>query len=518
MKSDYLIINTYINNATKGIKDRQTEIEIKDELFSHLIEIYERNIALGMDDVDAQTDAVSHMGESEAIAESFKKLYPISILKYFEKIAWVTACPLLYTFSNNDSFIPLLLLIIMLYGLCYLRKIDKLFNISLAFNVINIVIQVIFTFLMTVLLIDQNILKISVLLYYTLNMVTYILILFCLYKYKKKLNAPKYHFILAAISIVLVIATNIIMFFATVNDITELRFLVLATSILPCAVVYTTIKDLSTLSFNIKTTKHLLRNYLICLLAFIGMMIGFNYAGYLNDSSTTEYIIDDTNVSVTEIKENMISLGLPREIADDLPESEILKYKNATELEIEQCDDYNEIISNEEGYEDEALYTVYYFTINKNVEYIEMRVLFDIDRFEEYDSKLYTKIAFDSFDYDTFEPSTSDLFCKMLCNIDGVTRELPPIFNEVMQDDSFKDIVHIYGFVRNSENYRAYIAHNIKKYAEDERIIIRHDYNQFSMQKLNEVHEKYWSSLYHSFYGGIDNPLYREKMNEGTYD
>ena len=78
MKKEYLILDAYIKTVSKEIKDRKVKRELKEELFSHLIEIYERNIALGMSDEDAQKDAVSHMGDSEAVAETFKKLYPIS--------------------------------------------------------------------------------------------------------------------------------------------------------------------------------------------------------------------------------------------------------------------------------------------------------------------------------------------------------------------------------------------------------------------------------------------------------
>ena len=56
MKNEMKILNTYINNVCKGIRDRKVKNELKDELLSHLLEIYERNIALGLSDEDAQKD------------------------------------------------------------------------------------------------------------------------------------------------------------------------------------------------------------------------------------------------------------------------------------------------------------------------------------------------------------------------------------------------------------------------------------------------------------------------------
>ena len=50
MKKEMKILNTYIDNVCKGIRDRKVKNELKDELLSHLLEIYERNIALGLSD------------------------------------------------------------------------------------------------------------------------------------------------------------------------------------------------------------------------------------------------------------------------------------------------------------------------------------------------------------------------------------------------------------------------------------------------------------------------------------
>ena len=103
MKKEYLIIDTYIDNVCKGIENRKVKREITDELSSHIMELYERNIALGMSDDDAQKDAVSHMGDSEAVSKTFRKLYPISTIKYLKQRALILIAPLLITalFSNQ---------------------------------------------------------------------------------------------------------------------------------------------------------------------------------------------------------------------------------------------------------------------------------------------------------------------------------------------------------------------------------------------------------------------------------
>ncbi len=90
MEQEYLILETYIKNVCKGIKDKEARNEIKDELLSHMLEIYDINIALGLNREEAQKDVVSHMGDSGAISKTFTQLYFVNtivlVLKYVARI------------------------------------------------------------------------------------------------------------------------------------------------------------------------------------------------------------------------------------------------------------------------------------------------------------------------------------------------------------------------------------------------------------------------------------------------
>ena len=76
----FIVKHGYYHNAEDTevfgwyfISTRTSEsLEVTDELFSHMMETYERNIALGMSDNEAQKDAVSRMGDEDAIAKTFK--------------------------------------------------------------------------------------------------------------------------------------------------------------------------------------------------------------------------------------------------------------------------------------------------------------------------------------------------------------------------------------------------------------------------------------------------------------
>ncbi len=90
MNEEYTILEAYIKNVCKGIKDKEAKSDIRDELLSHMLEIYDTNIALGLSHDEAQKDVVRHMGEGDAISKTFKQLYFVNtivlILKYFSKV------------------------------------------------------------------------------------------------------------------------------------------------------------------------------------------------------------------------------------------------------------------------------------------------------------------------------------------------------------------------------------------------------------------------------------------------
>ena len=59
----FLIIDEYINSICRKIMSPRKKNEVYDELYSHLIEEYEKNFSLGMDDESAQLKAIEKMGD-----------------------------------------------------------------------------------------------------------------------------------------------------------------------------------------------------------------------------------------------------------------------------------------------------------------------------------------------------------------------------------------------------------------------------------------------------------------------
>ena len=71
---DFLIIDEYINSICRKIMSPRKKNEVYDELYSHLIEEYEKNFSLGLDDESAQLKAIEKMGDKEKIASDFGKI------------------------------------------------------------------------------------------------------------------------------------------------------------------------------------------------------------------------------------------------------------------------------------------------------------------------------------------------------------------------------------------------------------------------------------------------------------
>ena len=514
MKNEMKILNTYINNVCKGIRDRKVKNELKDELLSHLLEIYERNIALGLSDEDAQKDAVAHMGDSEAVSKTFKQIYPISSAEYFRRSGWCLAYPLLLYFSYGLRAVDTLCIItfFLFLALYKIRKVNKIFNTAFIATTANGVIQIVFFVLQNYILFEKSFSLFVVLSYQIMIVVIYTLIILGLIQIKKELNEPKEDFWLAYASIPALILSNTLAIVSKFLGYSDWGFPALLIgfiiNFLPAAVIYTTVRDIDNLGLQIPqkmhTKKKIIITFLIIFIVTSSLCIYSVFVPY----PPVDYSTNDINTDVAEIKNNLIELGLPQSIVEELPESEILKYKDATELIIYEDEKWNNPFIDEEKTVEEDLteshYVSYLFTLPATeVEPYRVRILVAIDRFEEFDETLYTELVLDYFRNDS-----SDIFCKMLCDIDNVSKEIEPIHNEAVSYDDIEDLYYIFTPTKNATNHRAYISQTITPTANDESIWLRHEYQQSTLFEINEPYKTFWFLGSDSFYASMDNPIY----------
>lgn len=514
MKNEMKILNTYINNVCKGIRDRKVKNELKDELLSHLLEIYERNIALGLSDEDAQKDAVAHMGDSEAVSKTFKQIYPISSAEYFRRSGWCLAYPLLLYFSYGLRAVDTLCIItfFLFLALYRIRKVNKIFNTAFITTIANGVVQIVFFVLQNYILFEKNFSLFVVLSYQIMIVVIYTLIILGLIQIKKELNEPKEDFWLAYASIPALILSNTLAIVSKFLGYSDWGFPALLIgfiiNFLPAAVIYTTVRDIDNLGLQIPQKMHTKKKVVITFLIIFIVTLSLCIYSVFVPYPPVDYSTNDVNTDVAEIKNNLIELGLPQGIVEELPESEILKYKDATELIIyEEEKRTNPFLDEDEALEEdltESHYVSYLFTLPATeVEPYRVRILVAIDRFEEFDETLYTELVLDYFRNDS-----SDIFCKMLCDIDNVSKEIEPIHNEAVSYDDIEDLYYIFTPTKNATNHRAYISQTIIPTANDESIWLRHEYQQSTLFEINEPYKTFWFLGSDSFYASMDNPIY----------
>ena len=516
MKKEMKIINTYIDNVCKGIRDRKTKTELKDELLSHLMEIYERNIALGLSDEDAQKDAVAHMGDSEVVSKTFKQIYPVSSAEFFKNAGWTLAYPLLLYFSYGLRAVDTLYLITfcLFFSLYKIKKVNKIFNAAFITTIVNGIVQIVFFVLQNYILFEKGFALFIVLSYQIMIVVIYTLIILGLIQIKKKLNEPKADFWLAYASIPALIISNTLAVVSKFLGVSDWFFpyllLGFIINFLPAAVIYTTVRDIDNLGLRIPQKMHTKKKAIITfLILFIITLVLCIYSVFV-PYPPVEYSTDDINTDVTEIKNNLIELGLPENIIKDLPESEILKYKDATNLEIyEEEKRTNPFIDEETTLEEdltESHYVSYLFTLPATeTEPFKVRILVAIDRFEEFDETIYTELFIDYLRNDS-----KDIFCKMLCEVDNVRKEIIPIHSDTVSYNDIEDLYYIFTPTKNAKNHRAYISQTITPTVDDERIWLRHEYEQNTLFKINEPFKTFWLLGSDSFYASMDNPIYVE--------
>lgn len=524
MKEEYLIIKAYIDNVCNGIESKKIKREISEELNSHIMEIYERNTSLGMSDEDAQKDAISHMGDSEAVSKTFRQLYPISTMRFLKKRAILMITPLLITalFSNQAFDILYLFAALMFASLIDFRKLNKYFNSAFLLSISNFVLQTIYFFIISYYVLDIAINIAFLVLNHIAIIAIYTLIILGLIKIKRRLNEPLIDIKLAYISIPLIVISNIVAIIEP--SFFEFDLIGLIINILPAAVIYTTVKAFESTEFEAPQKKrHMLLKGTAAFTIIVAMQIGVFYLEIIRQPEVISYSVNSSQTEVNEIKENLILLGLPEDIANELPEDEILKYQNAVKLEIveKEIEEPNEFITNlseEQGVElivrEEPFYTTYAFHIKPNdSEQLKIRVLFVLEEFECFEELYRDEFFIETDHYSADLDLSDDVFCKFLCEVNSETVEVNPFYKgtivDTLTDDKSNVYVYHFGFPSNTENYRIYSAQTIIPTNEDENIVMFWGYrHSISASEANNPYQSYWDRNDNMMRSIIENPIY----------
>lgn len=520
MKNKYLIIDAYINNVCKKVHSRHIKKEIKDELYSHLMEHYERQIALGKSDEEAQKIAVSYMGDSEAISKTFEKLYDgteklvgNTIWSLFIGILWQTTR---FIWRSSQIFYVGIGFAHQLISLNILKKINKKFNTAFIALCCNAIFMLSGYFAYDYFCLP---LKFKYFIFITsgiLSCIEYTFVFLGIRDVEKKNGNTGKSLISPVISIVLMIISQALAVWIVFVD-TAYAFLILlacgATGAFPIAMLLGhSIDILENYKWDIiKLTKEekKTRNITLILVSLL-ILVPFIVAN--RPAKTIDLVTQniETDINVTEIRENLISLGLPENVANELPDSEILKYKYTEKIEIE---------SDDNSWSTDLAYESFAFYLPKTeLQPKRVRVLLVISGFESLEGLdrhgLYIDSAFPESEFEYDLEAYDGTFMQILCDIDNETRQVVPFYQIDLNSSEHTEepIGCEYGYPKNSTNFRIYAAQTVIPSAEKERFCISYSFycdysilsykNSLDSQRTNNYSWRYYVGV------GFDNPEY----------
>lgn len=403
----------------------------------------------------------------------------------------------------KGQFSLLLLISCLFISLNRIKSINKVLNTAHKASKVNVILFLIFLFTYNNIIISKNIVIGISIFFNALTTIIYIITIIGLVKVRKELGEEKIYSglgLAAIISIALCFTVVSLQLFIK-QELLLIAFCIIF-SLLPAGLMYTiSADDIDRLGTGVPQEKKFKFSYKKFILFFLLSIFGI----YLLFTSNTftyyqplEYKIDDTQFDVNEIKDNLIELGLPESVANELPESEIVKYKNATQLQVDLLPE--DTLS-------ESYYTSYNFILYKDDNSYIVRTLMVVDKFRDFEEKHYTEFFIDCYEY-----KSSDVFCKFLCDYDNTTKEIAPIKCAPIEDEDFKDLHYVFPKTRNAKNHRAYISMTVTltPMTDDENYFYKHKYAQNRLTDINDPYNKYWTRDDDWFSSKIVNPYYIE--------
>lgn len=470
----FLIIDEYINSICRKIMSPRKKNEVYDELYSHLIEEYEKNFSLGMDDESAQLKAIEKMGDKEKIASDFGKIYSIIPTEYMRSslnfIIWGMALSFfqINLFPGMGEITKFIGGLLLLYGLFKLRSVNKKLNIALFIGVGTELLSLIMHGI-SLYIVDSSTLQI-------IN--SFIVIPITLFEYwciftgirditenlisnedkKPHLTSGFLSYVLCAIIIVF-------------SALTEVSIIIYVTPLLMifCLCQLGRAKNILAYKepeFDLTETLKKSEKAIFVALAII-LAVTPLVSTYLASSPKVEtaiYNIANSNAPQSEIEKaraNMLELGFPEEYLNDLPDSEVLEYSDATHLLVQKPDEIKEktlvndkiVICTSETF-------IFYFP-DREIRTI-MRISLPDDSKAKYRNGVYHQY-YDG-DFVSINADENREFFIALSDDNNKTYSSTPLseYTPTSQRDKLFISGYEFAFERGSTNKRAYLSHSAR--------------------------------------------------------
>lgn len=341
------IFDDYINTVCRKIMSKRKKNEVRDELYSHLLEEYERNSVLGMEDEAAQTAAIEKMGDSTKLANSFARLYSVSPPAYMRTSMNFLLLGIILTYINYEVFPGLTKLcvftgqMLILYGLFKIRKMNRKVNTALLLFPVLMITENTLAFLQMYFSFDKTVTDVFTVISTVCTAIFYWYLFSgfnksCYRVLHENENTPHLYlgysaFILFLINIAFLkwsgtLSTSVFFYIPF--------FLALLT--LNNAKRILTHNEPEIELNHILTKKEKVIYWSVFAL-FLIIPFTSMYLAASREPETEKYNQADTSIVQEEItfaRKHMLELGFPKEYLDDLPDSEVLKYTTATYMQV----------------------------------------------------------------------------------------------------------------------------------------------------------------------------------------
>lgn len=338
----------YVNEICKGIKSRTKREEITEELTNHLEDNFERNLAVGMTEEEAKTDAINKMGDSDTLAYRLSAIHSRSPLKemstaFFSLIAGYICMN--FFFNGIVQDILLILSFPFIFSpLLRMRKMNGTMEKAFHFFNFSVLIRLLLYCLRLGRILPvplETAIGVAIL----VTQGFFFFFLFTgLYKVCKphiKEGVKEPHFYFCGIYHLLLSFFNSFLLILAEGEDTDF-----SAFILPWFMIFMYFFG----TFQLIRTRNILwdadseygilpadRKFKIiyeCVIALcFATVVIFNYATSTQEPVKTELIIHDVSqeeqTKAEKVRQKMLSWDVDPQIVEDLPDSEIIKYKDA---------------------------------------------------------------------------------------------------------------------------------------------------------------------------------------------
>ena len=338
----------YVTEICKGIKSRPKREEVMDELLGHLEDNYERNLAVGMNEEEARLNAIVKMGDGANLSFLLSEVHSRSSLKemssvFFGLIAGYLLINFLFNGIVQDIF-EFVGITIIFSSLLRMRKMNGTMEKAFHFFNFSVLIKLLYYCLRLGRILPVAVeTGFAVAVFVTRGIFWYLLFT-ALYKVCKPHlsegeKEPRLYFC-GIYHILLNVFNSALIILAEGEDVNFdsfiLGWLMIFMYIFSAYQLIRTRRILWNADSEygiLPADKSFKINYEAVIAVLFATVILFNYTASTQEPVKTELIIHDVSqeeqAEADKVRQKMLDWDVQPQVVEDLPDSEILKYKDA---------------------------------------------------------------------------------------------------------------------------------------------------------------------------------------------